>query len=50
MRKILISRSYIKLKSGNLEFFVSRRYFGMLKAAMEEAERMRNGELKEITL
>ena len=50
MRKILISKSYIMLKSGNLEFFVGRRYFGMLKAAMEEAERMRDGKLKELKL
>ena len=50
MRKILISRNYIKLESGNLEFFVGRKYFGMLKAAMEEAERMRDGKLKEINL
>ena len=32
-RKILISRSYIMLKSGSLEFFVGREYFKMLKAA-----------------
>jgi len=50
MRKILISKSYILLKSGNLEFFVGRRYFKPLKAAMEEAERMRDGKLKEIDL
>ena len=50
MRKILISKSYILLKSGNLEFFVGRKYFRMLKAAMEEAERMRDGRFREIKL
>jgi len=38
MRKILVTRSYIMLKSGNLEFFVGRKYFRLLKAAIEEAE------------
>ncbi len=50
MRKILISKSYIMLKSGNLEFFVGRKYFKMLKAAIEDAERMNHGKLKEIKL
>lgn len=50
MRKILVARNYIMLKSGNLEFFVGRRYFRMLKAAMEEADKMRDGKLKEIRL
>jgi len=40
MRKIVVTRNYILLKSGNLEFFVGRKYFGLLKAAIEEAERM----------
>ena len=50
MRKILISRNYIKLKSDNLEFFVGRKCFGLLKAAIEEAENMKDGKLKEINL
>ena len=50
MRKILISKSYIMLKSGNLEFFVGRKYFGLVKAAMEEAERMKDEKLREINL
>jgi len=50
MRKILISKSYIMLKSGNLEFFVGRRYFRLLKAAMEEAEKMRDGTSRVIDL
>jgi len=37
MRKIVITKNYILLKSGNLEFFVGRKYFGLLKAAIEEA-------------
>ena len=41
-RKILISRSYIMFKSGSLEFFVGRKYFRMLKVAIEEAERMKD--------
>ena len=49
-RKILISKGYILLKSGNLEFFVGRRYFRLLKAAMEEAEEMQDGKVKEINL
>ena len=40
MRKIVVTRDYIILKSGDLEFFVGRKYFGMLRAAIEEAERM----------
>jgi len=50
MRKILISKSYIMLKSDNLEFFVGRKCFGLLKAAMEEAEQMRDGKLRELKL
>jgi len=50
VRKILISKSYIMLKSGNLEFFVGRKYFGLVKAAMEEAERMKDEKLREINL
>ena len=50
MRKILISKSYIMLKSDNLEFFVGRRYFKMLKAAIEEAERMRDETTRVIDL
>jgi len=42
-RKILISRSYILLKSGSLEFIAGRKYFRMLKVAIEEAERMKDG-------
>lgn len=50
MRKIVAARDYIMLKSGSLEFFVGRRYFGMLRVAMKEAERMRDGESKVIAL
>ena len=50
MRKIPISKSYIMLKSGNLEFFVGIKYFGLLKAAMEEAEKLKDGKLKELKL
>jgi len=38
------------LKSGNLEFFVGRKYFGLVKAAMEEAEQMGDRKIKEIRL
>jgi hypothetical protein len=50
MRKILISRSYIMLKSDSLEFFVGKKCFRLLKAAIEEAEGMRDGKLKELKL
>ncbi len=50
MRKILISKSYILLRSGNLEFFVGRRYFRMLRAAIEETEKMRDGTSRVIDL
>jgi len=48
MRKILVVKDYIMLKSGSLEFFVGRRHFRLLKAAMEEVEQMRDGRVKEI--
>jgi|GEM_PF-1815573 len=50
MRKILISKSYIMLKSGSLEFFVGRKYFKLLRAVVEEAESMRDGKFKEVKL
>ena len=36
--------------TGNLEFFVGRKYFGLLKVAIEEAEKMRDGTSRVIDL
>jgi|Deesub1362A_J573_1020465.scaffolds.fasta_scaffold00525_30 hypothetical protein len=50
MRKIVATRDYIMLKSGSLEFFVGRRYFRILKAAIREAEKVKDEKLKELKL
>ena len=49
-RKIVVTRDYIILKSGDLEFFVGRKYFGMLRAAIEEAEKMMDCGVVEIVV
>ena len=50
MRVIVATRDYIMLNSGNLKFFVGRIYFRMLKTAIEEADRMRDGASRVIDL
>jgi hypothetical protein len=38
---VLVTKSYICLKSEKLEFYVGRDYFNLLRAALDEAENMK---------